>query len=349
MDFHQLPPQFGRSSQEIITKWWEKCGVYKGDDAMMSYTRLHMLFNALCHAEAGHPYYKVWPDYLDMFRRTRLDNVPATALQFPFPAWRVLLPVDYRLPILGKTATALAVSDSDAPRRARWLAQAYGENPPIADGDPKAGRHLTLIIGRIDGDGNRTESLLTLSIDTHLAARPGSSVEELINSAFAKDAADSAYCRPMQRPDDPSVETWNESAIEAFRIMLSVAFIATGEYRFVNRDVLSADMSKYREALRSGDEPTLARIADKADRRRGQLGFTIGKFHAIDVLSQRLEHVEGESEEQRELRYQHLRSGHFHAYWCGPGRKERRVKFLAPVVVRPDLPPAGQVPARLIR
>lgn len=39
-----------------------------------------------------------------------------------------------------------------------------------------------------------------------------------------------------------------------------------------------------------------------------------------------------------ELQYGHIRSGHMRYQPCGPGNKDRKLIFLPPTVVRPDLP-----------
>lgn len=348
MEFHRLDQQLGRRAPEIIKNWWAHFGPQPGDPIEDTLVRFSMLFECLMMAKDNWPYYKVWPEYLDMFRRTRLDNIPAAELKFPFNAWTVLLPTTYELPILDRRAALLSMCFTDEYDRDQMLTQAY-------DGERRVGpaavrgrdRHLHLTMDTIRPDGTRTRSALTLTLDVIIKRSPGISVEEVIKEAMTE--SEKQTLRVKRQEGDPSLETWNESVVTVLRILLSVAFIATGEYRFVHRDVLTADLQKMLAALAKGDQETVKRLGDKADRRRGETGHTVGKFHALDLLSAQTVPVDGETEEQRELRYQHLRSGHFHAYWCGPGRAERKVKFLAPVIVRPDLPLPSMSPARLIR
>lgn len=347
MEFHRLDQSLGKRSEAIIDNWFRTYAPTNASTDLEVVLQASILYEDLLQAEANWPYYKVWPDYLDMFRKTRLDNIPATELKFPFNAWTVLLPTTYELTLLHRRAAAFTLCFTDKYDRARLTAKAYDEAIDATDADRGIQRQLHFSLDTIGADGQRDRSTVVMMLDNQLARNPTMSVEECITLAVNDFNRNSVHVKPLN--GDPDIVTWNDSLAVAMRIMLSVAFIATGEYRFVHRDVLAADLAKFTAATAANDRETIKRLGDKADRRRGETGHTIGKFHAIDLLTMRTEPVDGETDEQRELRYQHLRSGHFHAYWCGPGRKEKKVKFLVPVVVRPDLPVSAQSPARLIR
>lgn len=343
MQFYNTVPILGRKPGEIIQGWRTSFMPAAQDGPVARMSMVMILNSSLALAESNWTYYKVWPEYVDMFLKTRLDNIPLTSLRFPFPAWTLQLPVEHPIILLGRKAATISVYFStDAERSAMLRRYTEGNVPanPMADGTEKL---LYLQINMFNDEGNRVDSAVTLNISHILETRPGATVEDAI------DHQRSSTVRPFSRPGDPSHESWCESTGDMLRLVLSVAFIATGEYKFVNRDVLSDDVQKYRAALTDGDQELITKLGDKADRRRSSRGFTIGKFHAIDVLAQKPERIEGETDEQYELRHQHIRSGHFHAYWCGPGRQERKVRFLAPVIVRPDLPPPPSTPSRLIK
>lgn len=361
MEFHRIPQLFGRTSNEIYREGMTRIMTamrLDGRDADTYGFTLEMFADLQC-ASLRWPYYKVWPEYLDMFKRTRLDNAPLSSLTFPFKSWHILLPKNYVFEWDEKHLAGIGVHVVDGHEVPALLHNAAGDAaaniaPALAAFESASDvRQLMLQTSWWEADvGDYASATASIRLDELYRNYAGLSVEDAIRQYVDKVRADDlANSNGHDLPDycTKPAEYWSGNLINLLRVAMSVAFIATGEYKFVQRDVLTDDTAKYLAAMAADDQATITRLGDKADRRRASLGHTIGKFHAIDVLRQQTEPAAGETEEQRELRNQHLRSGHFHAYWCGPGRTERKVRFLAPVIVRPDLPPPSTTPARLIR
>jgi len=116
------------------------------------------------------------------------------------------------------------------------------------------------------------------------------------------------------------------------RIVATIGFMAnTPEDNFLEYDVLSKDRRKFSEA----DEEIKGRLIDRA-RRRGKHGWNVGTNEMF--LGDIPEWSSGGSDGRgREHTHAHIRSGHLHAVRCGEGRRNVKIKWFRPTVVRPDL------------
>jgi len=97
-------------------------------------------------------------------------------------------------------------------------------------------------------------------------------------------------------------------------------------------DVLSKDRQKFREA----DDERRNLLIDRA-RRKGKVGWNVGTTELLlgDMPRQKVnlpEHQRGEHS------HAHIRTGHLHAVRYGEGKRQVRIKWFRPAVVRPDLP-----------
>ena len=79
------------------------------------------------------------------------------------------------------------------------------------------------------------------------------------------------------------------------------------------------------------ERPFPVTLVDRLAERRRATEVAVGQ--ELDLA-----HTELRPGEGRERTHAHIRSGHFHAVRCGEGRKNVKVKWFRPTVVRPDLP-----------
>lgn len=97
-------------------------------------------------------------------------------------------------------------------------------------------------------------------------------------------------------------------------------------------DVLAKDRRTFEAADEEGQERLISRA-----RRRGKHGWNVGTNEMfVPDVPQWSTSATGESGHSHS--HAHIRTGHLHAVRCGPGRKDVKIKWFRPTVVRPDLP-----------
>lgn len=313
----------------------------------------------------GQPYYRVFPEYADMFGRTTLD-VPCELLRAPYPSISLrfakgaeprfgrLAVTDVFLSVL----TAAGIREIGARARRlpghshltaffekladRWddeydetrryqLLVACEEPEPVETGLPADA--FDDVPGHI-GIGDRGRVFRSSGRLT-----PGRKVEEI---------AIAATTDPKAEIPDEHREDWQGAIDFATRVALSVCFLATGGDRLVEPDVLNKDFNAYLDAVNAKRLDEVKRLHDKATKvREGAVGYTVGKADAI--LGRRAYDVDTTAttdEKGRELKYRHYRQPHWQTFWTGKGRTTPVVRFIRLLVIRPDLPPPPEEPRR---
>jgi len=273
--------------------------------------------------EAQRPLYRIWPEYVDMFSKTRLDNIPLDMFKMPFPAWTILFPKDtyFVRPFL--EVKYLKVYD-------------FGNDfIPILKGIDVGIHHIIIEMTVNDRRTPNSDDMVLLNdleVKQYLVDNPTATIQQAIDHQMSAGV----------HAIDPS---YGELAVYAtelldtmIRIICSISFVATGGYRFIAPDILNADMARWLEAQKKGDTKRMAELEQRAHKRRKSKSYTIGKSHTIRLpnLSSGSSDTTGSG---RELVNSHQRGAHFHVYHTGKGRTERTVKFIPPIVVRDDLPP----------
>ena len=76
MQFYNTVPILGRKPGEIIQGWRTSFMPAAQDGPVARMSMVMILNSSLALAESNWTYYKVWPEYVDMFLKTRLDNIP---------------------------------------------------------------------------------------------------------------------------------------------------------------------------------------------------------------------------------------------------------------------------------
>lgn len=288
-----------------------------GDDRLLSVGSMRAGYNQMVSEylwfQAGKPYYKVWPQMLDTFVRTRMD-VSCKLIGFPYQAFAIYLPqmdsgLDFYFEDKCYNVKCILVGCSDryyddvdgfkdSRRVTIWID--IGE---LRDGLPI----LSFRCAVFDDNITIEKAFDTLPIDHH------------------------SVSKGVRVP---------ESIIEAcVRLTVAVCFLATGSSKVLEYDVLSKHLDLYRSA---NDEKK--KYYEQKAKNRGKHGWHIGRGRTDRQLDlprgmSYAAVVEAGSNGGRRLLYQHQRCGHWHVVWFGPGRQEKRIEWFDEITVKKDLPP----------
>lgn len=115
------------------------------------------------------------------------------------------------------------------------------------------------------------------------------------------------------------------------RLAVGVAMLATSMHRCVQHDVIEALRDRYKCATTDDER---RRIEELSGRRSGRREWTIGR----DLKLYTSAYNDAPDSDGQQLRYQHIRGGHFHTVAYGAGKRLRKVEWFEPTIVRPDLP-----------
>lgn len=115
------------------------------------------------------------------------------------------------------------------------------------------------------------------------------------------------------------------------RLAVGVLLLATSVHRCVQHDVIEALRDRYKHATTDSERK---RIEELSERRSGRREWTIGR----DLKLYTSAYNDAPDSDGQQLRYQHIRGGHFHTVAYGTGKRQRKVEWFEPTIVRPDLP-----------
>lgn len=309
------------------------------------------------------PYFKIYPDYAEMFRKTRLD-VPIESFVLPYPVFDIVFSRESPLQIEGRSFFGMHVCSLQANETTnRWeLRPTDSENPKY--------RLTCLLYGDMTVNWVKSfvkSSILNKMSAEHRAAAMPLFIEFNIDPALKSvEAAIRDFVNMVDNTLDENTKKNNDSeefvtssqrlksdlkaAIDVCsRIILSVSFLHRGfDADLLEPDFLSKDLQPYLDAIQKKDEKKIVAIREKADKERGKKGVAIGKSDYLlgrryiirDVKEDEcVDENQEKPEKTRELTYCHMRSPHFRMVRVGKGRTEFRSKFIRQVIVRKDLPP----------
>lgn len=143
---------------------------------------------------------------------------------------------------------------------------------------------------------------------------------------------------PGSKIETAFLEHSNIEYLPIFRIAICTAFFLADQHEVVMPDLTRKEIIKYRKAKDRGDQQQMQRLKQKAANRNG---YVIGS-REIDLPAPRVTYV-GTADHQtgtgRELQHAHIRRGHMRHQPVGKREeKKRKLIWLPPTVVRPDLP-----------
>jgi hypothetical protein len=222
----------------------------------------------------GSPYFKVWPSMIPLLSNVNIE-VPVDYLRLPFKAFVIRLPSE---------DNPLAIDE-----------QYFVRAILVSEGQPQGedSRRVFLWID-VGERGLEDSPVLTYC---QLDCVPGIQIEE----AF--------YRLPMEE-DIPGVHVPRELQERCLRLIVSVCFLATGEDRLVEPDVLSKDLAAYIEAQKRGDQQRIDQMSARAVR-RGKKGWHVGQQERFRPLGSPATSHDDHEGNRGPLSHQHQRRAHF--------------------------------------
>jgi hypothetical protein len=259
-----------------------------------------------CWYENGKPYFKVYPNELELFTNVVIKDIPCKYLIPPFNSFLIRLAEPAALRIdesRNLFVKSMLVFDSKTQlEKSEWLSGRF----EIVDK-----RSLSIWIDINESyDGGPSRDFIQLECD------PESSVE---------DAA-----KVLPRRDSDINDQLHEKLL---RLVCSVCFLATSEDKLLTKDILSKDLATYIEAQRTKNTERIKAIEDRAER-KGKRGWNIGR--EIDRARQivaRTEHenADGIEKEHRKVSHRFVRRAHFRL-------AHSKAIFVRQHMVKPELP-----------
>jgi len=262
---------------------------------------------------SGRPYYNIHPQLVDSLCRCDLSTLPSSYLTMPNDFGAVAIRFAERNEHLAVSRTDY-VRSMLLSRTAKDIAsdfQEHGELRATMEAPPNS------IRVRIDfGDRHPCGGFHYWTFELHCSR------DVTLGESFEKS---------IRVPLEPERQ---RAAQNCLRLIATVGLIANcPQDDLLAYDVLAKHRSEYAS---STDEFQRQRLIDKA-RRRGKVGWNVGTNELF------LGPVEPQGKKPNGQRRgshstAHIRAGHLHAVRCGPGRKNVKIKWFRPTVVRPDLP-----------
>jgi hemerythrin len=322
------------------------------DNALVGANHEWMLMCAeIIQASYQWPHYQVWPEYVFPLASVPMTDVTLQDFRMPFPSLTVQLPKTGDGLLFGEreveAITALDYTAADLERALRFFDKRW----VTAHANKRDDRNMAIVVQCRATEEEKANMTGGLFKDCKVARfidwfsphimPPDRKIEDVL-AGLAKDQKIDTRNLVISHVDPGDFE-------KCWRLVCSVAFLATGKHRLIQPAVLNKDLAAYLEALGKDDDCKIRQLHNKASERRNSKGWTVGRLHQI-LVGKPASQADGESPPTgRELRNQHIRSGHYHTYRVGAGRQATIKKFVLPTIVRPDLPLPAQSPDRVLR
>lgn len=268
------------------------------------------------------PYFKVWPDIIDLLATTRLQ-FPAEYLTLPFYVFEIQVPIEHQL--ARKTGSSILVFHLEHTPKSldpKGLVEVFGLPREVAE--PLARRNRAVYREGLQG---------YVKIFYYMPGDPPGAVTchdlQLVTGETVEDslARTQANTKPNSTSDGQFLPADDQHAI--LSLVCGVAMFATNNHELVGLDIPHEDRQPRNTRERIAQEIRHAK-ASKHCR-----GWTVGR----DIHIPRAEHHEPEHDgPARTLAHGHVRSGHMRLQAHGPKLQERKLIFIHPCMVRPDLP-----------
>jgi hypothetical protein len=280
----------------------------------------------------GRPHYKVWPGVAESLAETSMQFA-GEHFRPPYSCFSVMFPEGmFGVPncLVYCPTRDVAISHSEAIRkfvdihpdklekgvtREQMLAMAdLTEAREKASAETYGKRVLDLVFLWYDSDKTHIEYVIPI--------HEGEEIEERVVTI------------PDPNHDEMPIATNRKEQESMIRIAVGVAMLAVNKHELVAPDLNKEEIEK-RFPLSRGKAGNAARNAQIERTYAKNTGWIVGGN--ID-LPRRGQHSSGGTGEGQELRYSHVRSGHMRMQVHGPRNSLRKLIFVAPAFVRPDLP-----------
>lgn len=280
------------------------------------------------------PEYKAYPAIIAALAATKIE-IGCEHLKMPFPAFAIRLPVDFMKEDGGPPIRCLFVAmvrnidkkiarpvtsiDSEPARDALTI--------PFALATTGIPRDVLMIQAKyIDRDGDDAFANFSLSLER------GQTLDERFVEWLKGSKVREAYIRERITRTG-GYFPGDRLARELVALAVGVSFFATGRHKSA------------RPVLQREKRPRHERRRFERDHGQEQPTFTVGR----DLVLPREQGAPGPDHgvagegAGRSLRWSHYRTGHLRYQAHGPGLSERKLIFIEPTLVRPDLPIGGRV------
>ncbi len=329
-----LPHLCGMNSEEIVLEVLSMARRRYGDDTAAAEFFLDPTNTALHNIEQhwasyGRPYYKVWPGIVDALCRTNL-NFDSSHLRLPYPAFEICIGGNRRFGTRGTAIVSfidykempseseLKSSDNEKAEKLYLLHQRNRAEKMIMKEERKRGKDA---IGKLrfvyrmpeDDDYQKTETIVTMY--------KNSTIEE-----------DLEFNSSLPRRKLPSGQRYlsKDEAHNLAKVVIGVAMFGVHNHEMVLPDIETPVV-----VGRGKKKKALERQAIRKENKECK-GWLVGS--EIDLPQPE---VIGSTNERpgcgTPLKFGHIRSGHMRMQPCGPQGKDRKLIFVEPTVVRPDL------------
>lgn len=271
----------------------------------------------------GRPYYKVHPKLVSQLSRTNLDKIPGEYIEVPFGV--------------------VCVRFADATPPIPWSneSQAWWSALKPRHKDEAGAWSVLLSRALVPGDD---DTHVLMSVDIGLRGyKQHTGITHILNLPFSFTAGESVgegirRCVNEVKGDSVKKSHLIDLGQRLMRLVVTVGFLANqNEEDLISPDVLNADEDKLKKAIAAGDKQAIERLIDRAKRRRGTVGWNVGT-NEMFVDNHAVGSGHRSEPTGKELRWQHIRTGHPHPVRYGPGRRAVKIKWFRTTRVRPDLP-----------
>jgi hypothetical protein len=276
--------------------------------------------------QLGQPYYKIYPGMVEQLRHVSLD-VDNSLLQMPFPVFAVRISENHQIDAAG--ATGMLV---------KHVSLSSAELEQCRDTYERATLKEAKAAGFTGG------LMLMFETWSRYVQRPGHPVSagglRLVRTYFlAGETLEAALSRSAEGWRDSkrksiglstSAEESAESVVRFSRLAMAAALLGTSQHNLVLPDLTRKQQVKHDRAIAGGDVKRAARLAKKAT------GWTLGRDIKLPRFAK--DSCDDEVGTGRKLTYSHVRSGHMRMQAYGAGMSKRKLIYVAPIWVRPDLP-----------
>ncbi len=309
----------GLSTHHLVAE--EQLGLeIRRNPALSPFRNDEISFSRLCTEHNWHvfgrPYFKVWPGIADALRNTSL-NISCDAFQSPYECWELRLPRAIDLPIQNQTVL-IAVNTRE---------NGITRTAPAADFANREVKNNEERYRRIEGDGPAIKWSIMIWYahqrdDPTLMTRAQYYIKE--GQTLEEGFSDTKH--------DISGNILSSEEYKWLRkVVAGVCMFAIGKHELVLPDVKQPVIhAKPRGKKKQKAMEQLVR--DKSDPK----GWLVGS--EIDLPRPLLIGEAYRTGNGDELTFGHVRSGHMRMQPCGPKSQDRKLIFVPPTIVRPDLP-----------
>lgn len=281
------------------------------------------------------PEYKAYPAIIAALAATKIE-IGCEHLKMPFPAFAVRLPVGFMQEEGGPPIRCLfvAMMRNIGKKIARPVTSIESEPAhdaltiPFALGTDAIPRDVLMIQAKyVDRDGDDAFANFSLTLEH------GQTLEERFSEWLAHSKSREAYIREKIERSGGYFPS-DKLARELVALAVGVSFFATGRHKAA-RPILQQDKRPRHERRRF----------QRDHHGQEQPTFTVGRDLVLPREQGAPSPERGVAGEGagRALRWAHYRTGHLRYQAHGPGFSERKLIFVEPTLVRPDLPIGGRV------